>query len=50
MARVSSAGRDRRARVRVFAKRRSHGAIYGRVTIRKPPPTSTTVRARSLAS
>src|SRR5439155_20700321 len=47
MASVSSAGRDSRAFVRVLARRMSQGAICGRVTMRYPPPTSTTASARS---
>ncbi len=40
MASVSSAGRESRTRVRARAKRTSHGASSGRVTMRQPPPTS----------
>src|SRR3972149_6923558 len=41
MARASSAERESRLRVRLLARRTSHGATSGRVTILKPPPTST---------
>ena len=46
MASVSRAGRESRARVRLRARRTSHGATSGRVTSRTPPPTSTTCSAR----
>src|SRR6266850_4339548 len=50
IASVSSDGRESRERVRLRASLTSHGAISGRVTRRKPPPTSITCRARPSAS
>src|SRR5713101_223459 len=50
MASVSSDGRESRERVRLRASFTSHGATSGRVTRRKPPPTSITCRARPSAS
>src|SRR5712691_2608140 len=50
IASVSSAERESRLRVRLLARRTSQGATSGRVTILKPPPTSTIWSPRSRAS